>query len=80
MGYYSVTAEYAQKALRAGGAGPEGFQTEGYEYPVGYLVYGFDSHTLCQLRITNSLNRFVRHQKLRTSGGKLIKSGLKKGT
>ena len=42
MGYYSVTAEYAQKALRAGGAGPEGFQTEGYEYPVGYLVYGFD--------------------------------------
>ena len=32
MGYYSVTAEYAQKALRAGGIGPEGFQTEGYEY------------------------------------------------
>ena len=37
-----MTAEYAQKALRAGGIGPEGFQTEGYEYPVGYLVYGFD--------------------------------------
>ena len=28
--------------MRAGGIGPEGFQTEGYEYPVGYLVYGFD--------------------------------------
>ena len=28
--------------MRAGGAGSEGFQTEGYGYPVGYLVYGFD--------------------------------------
>lgn len=31
-----------EQGVRAGGTGPEGFQTEGYGYPAGYPVYGFD--------------------------------------
>ena len=53
-----------EQGVRAGGTGPEGFQTEGYGYPAGYLVYEFDPHTLCQFRgeltsVANSLAGFA---------------------
>ena len=57
-----------EQGVRAGGAGPEGFQTEGYEYPAGYLVYGFDPHTLCQYPEGGDASCVVQKNFTKTSG------------